>query len=338
MNSNPIKSPLPIRDGVSASRLYLPKGDWQYLIDFLLERFPHLSPDIIKVRLQKGDMVNEKGVAYTLNSPYLADTWLWYYREVEQEVEVPFKLTILYQDEYLVAVDKPHFLASIPGGRYLQQTALIRLRKMLGNDEISPLHRLDRDTAGVLLFCVNPAYRGMYQTLFQSRDIDKVYECVAPFCSSINFPLLRESDIEKSTTYFTMQERMARQTPLTQEEKHILLLSSKQKTIARLMGDKSLNSQTIIDVITHYQGMAHYRLIPLSGKKHQLRVHMNGLGLPILNDEFYPTLLPARAEDDFTQPLQLLARSITFIDPITQEKRYFESQQTLDWVKRYFNG
>lgn len=307
------KNPLPIRAGISASRLYLPKESWPNLLSFLVQRFPHMSPEIIEMRLAQGDMVNEQGIPYTVTSQYPADSWLWYYREVEQEVRVPFDIHILHQDAHLIVIDKPHFLASIPGGRYLQETALIRLRKMLDNYEISPIHRLDRDTAGLLLFCADPTARGAYQTLFQGRDIEKVYECVAPFNPDLSFPLTRQSYIEKSEHYFTMQER-----PLEAEK------------------TPQSNSLTHIDIIQHNDKFAHYRLRPHTGKKHQLRVHMNGLGLPICHDEFYPTLLPARPADDFDKPLQLLARSIQFTDPISGKRRYFESQLQLELVKHYF--
>lgn len=305
-----IKNPLPVRSGINASRLYVPKGDWKTLFSFLVERFPHLSPEVIQMRLIKGDMVNEQGIAYQLDSPCPKDSWLWYYREVEKETPVPFDLNILFQDDYLIAVDKPHFLASTPGGRYLHETALIRLRKMLNNYHLSPLHRLDRDTAGVLLFCVNPSHRGIYQQLFQRKDIHKIYECIAPWDKSLNFPLSRRSHIEKSKNYFTMQEN----------------------------NDPTLtpNSETYIELIQHNQQWGYYRLTPYTGKKHQLRVHMNGLHIPICYDEFYPELLPARSANNFEFPLQLLAKSIRFIDPITQQERFFESKQTLALAEKFF--
>ncbi|WP_071059230.1 pseudouridine synthase [Pelistega sp. MC2] len=307
------KNPLPVKQGITASRLYLPKGQWHTLFDFLVERFPHMSKEILLERLRKGDILDSNGLAYQENSPYPAESWLWYYREVEKEVVVPFDMPILYQDEYLIAVDKPHFLASVPGGRYLQETALIRLRTQLNNYDISPIHRLDRDTAGVLIFCVNPIYRGKYQSLFQSKMVKKIYECIAPFSELLRFPLIRESYIEKSSSYFTMQE----------------------KQLDNNLFNNNWNSRTEIELIHHNDYFAHYRLKPHTGKKHQLRVHMNGLGLPILNDEFYPDLLPARKEDDFSNPLQLLAKSIEFIDPITGNQRFFESRQTLNGLELF---
>ena len=355
-----LRSPLPIRAGVSASRLYLPKESWPNLLAFLIQRFPHMSAAIIQERLARGDMVSQAGEVLRVDSPYLPDSWLWYYREVEQEVRVPDEIAVLYQDETLVVIDKPHFLASIPGGRYLQETALVRLRCLLGNEDISPIHRLDRDTAGLLLFCADKRYRGAYQSLFQSRDVHKTYECVAPYRADLAFPLRRESFIEKSPSYFTMQEGAgARAVELAEiagepeaivgeyvdmagEKERLLqpLNSPAQEWVARVsqmqtvVAHKAMmpNSRTDISIIKHNQEWAHYLLEPYTGKKHQLRVHMNALGLPIMGDKFYPELLPARAVDDFSRPLQLLAREIRFKDPVTGQERVFRSRRELEGV------
>ncbi|MDY0273158.1 MAG: pseudouridine synthase [Advenella sp.] len=294
--------PLPVRDGIVPSRLYLPREQqWPDLFSFLQLKFPYIPPDILRERLTRGDMVDATGVPMRLDSPFVADSWLWYYREVPAEVNVPFVLEVLYQDEYLVVADKPHFLASIPGGRYLQETALIRLRKQLNNFELSPIHRLDRDTAGLLLFCTKQRYRGAYQILFQTREVYKTYEAIAPFRASLVFPLIRESHIRKSAQYFTMEESA-----------------------------EAPNSRTRISLLNHNGTLGHYLLEPLTGKKHQLRVHMNGLGMPICNDASYPVMLPAREDGRFDKPLQLLARSIGFTDPVTGQARFFESRRTLD--------
>ena len=332
-----LRSPLPIRAGVSASRLYLPKESWPNLLAFLIQRFPHMSAAIIQERLARGDMVSQAGEVLRVDSPYLPDSWLWYYREVEQEVRVPDEIAVLYQDETLVVIDKPHFLASIPGGRYLQETALVRLRCLLGNEDISPIHRLDRDTAGLLLFCADKRYRGAYQSLFQSRDVHKTYECVAPYRADLTFPLRRESFIEKSPSYFTMQERasttVAERAEMAGEHGSIAgshtVMSGGHGSIAYEQAVIAPNSRTDISIIQHNQEWAHYLLEPFTGKKHQLRVHMNGLGLPIMGDDFYPELLPARAADDFSRPLQLLAREIGFKDPVTGQERCFRSQREL---------
>lgn len=297
-------APLPVRNGVDPSRVHLPPGPWLNLLDFLLQRFPHMSPDILRARLARGDIVDEAGVAQTLDSPYQPLRWLWYYREVPAETRVPFDLPVLFRDSRLVVVDKPHFLASIPGGRYLQETALIRLRDELDLPLLSPIHRLDRDTAGVLLFCADAASRGAYQALFQTRDVQKEYEAVAGLREGLTLPLVHCSRLEARANHFTMQEVAGQ-----------------------------ANSETHIELIGQAaSGLGHYRLRPHTGRKHQLRVHMSALGVPICNDGFYPELQAYAEADDFSRPLQLLARGIEFIDPFTGQLRRFESQRRLEFV------
>ena len=289
-----------MRAGVGPSRVYLPDGNWATLLDFMLERFPHVPPDMLHARLARGDIVDAAGLAQHPDSPYRARRWLWYYREVPAEAPVPFDSPVLFRDELLVAVDKPHFLASIPGGRYLRETALTRLRRDLGLPELSPLHRLDRDTAGVLVFCVLPENRGAYQALFQTREVEKEYEALAPLHADLSLPLLRRSRLRQRAGHFTMQE---------------------------IPGEP--NSETHIELVARHGGLGRYRLRPHTGRKHQLRVHMSGLGIPICNDAFYPDLQPYAESDDFNRPLQLLARAIEFTDPITGERRRFESRRRL---------
>lgn len=296
-----MKAPLPMRGGVNPSRLYLPRdGQWSDLLSFLLERFPYMPADIIKARLAAGEMVNTEGVPFSLDSAFEAHSWLWYYREVPDEVRVPFDIDVLYQDKHLLAVDKPHFLASVPSGRYVQETVLSRLRKQFGLAEISPIHRLDRETAGVLLFSLRPEDRGAYQSLFQSRQVTKYYEAIAPTVDGLDFPLVYQSHLVKSPQYFTMMEV-----------------------------DKPSNSETKISILKRGSHLSHYFLEPLSGRKHQLRVHMNALGMPICHDSFYPVLGEMREADDFNNPLQLLARAIEFKDPMTGQQRRFESRREL---------
>lgn len=301
MTRRRLSSPLPVRDGVCASRVFLPDGPWRTLLEFLQERYPHLHPDVLEARLVRGDIVDTQGRAQTIHTPYQANQWLWYYREVPHEQPVPFDLPVLYASNGLVVADKPHFLASTPGGRYLKETALIRLRRRLELPELSPLHRLDRDTAGIILFCTDPARRGAYQSLFQRREVHKVYEAIAPWRADLRLPHTRASAIAPSGVGFCMIE-----TPGTP------------------------NSETRIELISRLpNGYAHYRLVPVTGRKHQLRVHMSVLGVPIMHDEMYPCVQPLRQDADFSRPLQLLARMISFTDPFTGQLRRFESQRRL---------
>lgn len=289
-----------MRGGVAPSRVYLRPGPWASLGEFLRERFPHVPEGILRLRLERGDIVDGEGMAQRAGQPYRPHGWLWYYREVPDEAAVPFALEILYRDASLVAVDKPHFLASTPGGRYLRETALTRLREQLALPHLSPMHRLDRETAGVLLFCADPAKRGAYQALFQSREVRKEYEAWAPWRADLAFPLRYRSCVEAVPGRFVMREM-----------------------------EGEANSETHVDVLARRGDWACYRLRPMTGRKHQLRVHMNALGMAILNDRFYPECVAADAEDDLSRPLQLLARAIEFIDPFSGESRRFESRRVL---------
>lgn len=293
-------APLPVRDGVAPSRVYLPVGPWPTVFDFLVERFRFMSAEILLERLRNGDIVDEAGVPQRQGSPYTPNRWLWYYRVVPDEPHVPFELAVLHQDDRLVVVDKPHFLASIPGGRHLRETALTRLRDSLGLAQLTPIHRLDRDTAGVLLFCRDPASRGAYQQLFQSREVAKEYEAIAPWRDGLELPCRYRSRLEPGPSHFIMQE-----------------------------AEGEPNSETRIELIERRGEFARYRLLPLTGRKHQLRAHMHALDIPICNDPFYPSWRPRGLEDDYARPLQLLARAVEFVDPFSQERRRFESPREL---------
>ena len=303
--------PLPERDGIPPSRVYLPPGPWENVLDFLVERFPRLTREFLRARLEAGDIVNDDGVAQQPESPYRVRSWLWYYREVPDEVPVPFDLPILYRDERLVVVDKPHFMATTPSGRYLRHTALVRLRKALGATTLTPIHRLDRETAGVLVFCADPAYRGRYQALFQAREVGKEYEAVAKLPAGLKLPMVHRSRLEEMEGRFLMHE--VEGTP---------------------------NSETHIELLNRLddEGLAHLRLRPVTGRKHQLRAHLSALGMPIFNEGFYPPVpleeAELRAAEDFERPLQLLARAIEFRDPVDGQMRRFESDRTLLWAAK----
>ncbi|NLZ11505.1 MAG: pseudouridine synthase [Alcaligenaceae bacterium] len=294
-------TPLPVRQGVAPSRVHLPQGPWPTLIDFLIERFPFTAPQVIRERLARGEIVDQDGVSQTADTTYQPNQWLWYYREVPDEAIVPFEIDILYRDERILVIDKPHFLASIPGGRYLRETALTRLRQQPGLTQLSPAHRLDRETAGVMLLTLDPSCRGAYQSLFQSREVQKIYEAVAPWRDGLEFPRMHESCLAPKATHFTMQE---------------------------VPGEP--NSRTLIELLRRMGDLALYQLSPVTGRKHQLRVHLSSLGIPICNDLFYPELQPSASFDNFDRPLQLLARRISFTDPYTGQERVFESRRTLE--------
>ena len=297
-----LASPLPMREGISASRVWLPKNEdnnWTTILDFLVERFPFVSEPILKERLSRGDIVDQLGNAFSATSAYKEDVFLFYYREIPDEPKIPFQEKILFKNDDFIVVDKPHFIPVTPTGRFVKESLLSRLKHQFNNEDISPIHRLDRETAGIVMFTCNKDVRGSYQTLFQKREVKKVYQAIAS-TSERAFPLTHKSHMEKGEPFFIMKE-----------------------------GEGEFNSETEIEVTEVKGSLAKYLLKPVSGKQHQLRVHMMSIGSPILNDPFYPNVLPDKGED-YSHPLQLLAKSISFIDPITNETQYFESEQELE--------
>lgn len=288
-----------MRDGVAASYLWLPQGQWPDMLSFLVERYPQVGAAQWQDRMARGEVVNGDGESLSPASPFRRGMRIFYYRELERETPIPFQEQILFEDEHLVVVDKPHFLPMTPGGRFVHETLLTRLKKKLNNPELTPIHRLDRETAGVVIFSRRQASRGAYQTLFQRREIHKVYEALAPRLHGRDFPFTYRSRMVDGDKFFIMREEAGEP-----------------------------NSETIIDVIEERGDLSLYRLQPHTGRKHQLRVHLAALGIPIVNDAFYPVALSCK-EDDMSQPLQLLARAIAFVDPLTGEQRRFESQRKL---------
>lgn len=290
---------LPTRDGVSPSCVGLPAGHWPTITDFLVERFPAIARTVWLQRMHDELVVDEFGEKVSAERPYRGHMRVYYYRALGEETRIPFDETVLYQDEHLVVADKPHFLPVTPSGHYLQETLLVRLKNRLGMADLIPVHRIDRETAGLVLFCVQPAERDAYQALFRRHEVTKHYQAVAPWRGDIGFPLTRESRIIEDQPFFRQRE---------------------------VPGEP--NSRTLVDVIEVTGKTALYALSPVTGKKHQLRVHMNALGLPLVNDRMYPPV-PHTPDDDYRHPLQLLAKSISFTDPVTGQARHFESRLTL---------
>ena len=292
-------APLPMREGVTPSYIWLPPGQWPSLLDFLVSRFPAVDAHAWTARMQSGLVCDAAGAALGPSACYQVGLRVFYYREIDNEPPIPFEETILYQDDHLLVADKPHFLPVTPSGRFLHQTLLVRLRKKTGIADLVPIHRLDRETAGVVAFSVNPATRGQYQALFRQQAVEKEYEALAVPNPGLQFPLERRSRIVQGPRFFVMQET-----------------------------DGDPNSHTEIDVLERGTSSWRYRLRPSTGKTHQLRLHMLGLGMPILNDLLYPVVFPVGGED-FAQPLKLLARSIAFVDPVSGRRRLFASSRTL---------
>jgi tRNA pseudouridine32 synthase/23S rRNA pseudouridine746 synthase len=293
--------PLPVLHGVGPSYLWLPQGSGGAMLAFLVDQFPAVGEAAWRDRMARGQVVDGAGTLLAPDSVVGAGTRIWYYRELDAETPIPFEEQVLFQDEHLVVVDKPHFLPMAPAGRFLHETLLVRLKHKLGIADLVPIHRLDRETAGVVLFSSNIASRGAYQSLFQKRRVSKVYEALAAPIEGLAWPHIHRSMMVEGTPFFRMQEVAG-----------------------------GANSETIIEMIEMRGELALYRLQPHTGRKHQLRVHMASLGAPIVNDAFYPVAQPCKG-DDFTRPLQLLARSISLTDPLTGAMREFTSERRLGY-------
>jgi len=295
-------SPLAVKNGVSPNRLWLPEGEWQTVIDFFLSKFPHLSVDDCLERFRREEMVSASGEIFTENSVYKAGQHLFFYRELKKELQIPFKEKIIYQDERILVVDKPHFLPVAPTGQYLHETLLVRLRKSTKIDTLELCHRLDRETAGLVLLTKKTCYRNKYHQLFSNKKIKKSYQAIVSNPARYNkigqFPFHYESKITQDKDTMRMREVAGQ-----------------------------ANSKTIINALEERADAFLVELSPTTGKKHQLRLHLSSLGMPIKNDPLYPSRITKRPSD-FENPLQLLAQSLAFIDPLDGNHHKFTSRHS----------
>ncbi len=311
----PHTPPLPVVDGIGPTRLTVPPtGPWPTLADFVADRFSSLGAEAVRARFAAGGFVGADGTAAAADAPLGTHRHLWYRREVPDEAPVPFTEELVHVDDHLVVVDKPHFLPTVPAGRYLRETALTRLRVRLDNPDLTPIHRLDRDTAGLVLFSARPDTRGAYQSMFERRTVTKFYEAVSalppgwdPAAPALGGARLPHTRVDR-------------------------IVARRGELRARIT-EGTPNAETTIEVLGSGHSAAgravlHTRLHPRTGRQHQLRLHLAALGAPILGDRRYPDLLP-EAPDDHGAPLQLLARELRFTDPLTGAQRRFVSGRAL---------
>ncbi len=284
------------------SRVSLPCMEKPYpaILDFLAQRFPAVGQALWEKRILQGKVLDEAGDPITRETPYLPQKRLFYFREVEEEPRIPLQEKILFQNDEILVACKPPFLPVTPSGPYVNECLLNRLRRTTGNNNLVPLHRIDRETSGLVLFSMNPATRGLYGGLFLAGTIEKTYEALA---EATHCPDARN---------WLVENRLVRAD-----------LWFRTQVVAG-----TVNARSRIKLVDFANNRAHFRLFPLTGKKHQLRVHMSGLGFQIMNDRYYPELLP-KQEDDLENPLQLVARSINFIDPVSGQKMEFASARKL---------
>jgi tRNA pseudouridine32 synthase/23S rRNA pseudouridine746 synthase len=265
---------------------------------WLRERLPeHVD---VPAMLADGRFVDEDGRAVRDGDPYRPHRFVWFHRDLRAEPEVPGRIHVVHRDDRLVVVDKPAFLSSIPRGRHVTQSVVVRLRAELGLPELSPLHRLDRVTSGLLMLATEARWRGAYQTVFERREVHKTYGALAPLRPDLELPAVVRNHIRK--------ERGSWQ--------------------AEVVPDAPANAETLVELEREADGRGVYRLSPRTGRTHQLRLHLLGLGIPIVDDPLYPAVQDVPV-DDFSRPLQLLAAELAFTDPVDGRPREFRSVRTL---------
>lgn len=310
MRPDPVLPPPP-RDGIPASRLRVKPGDPPTVLALLHARLPQIGD--WAQRLRDADVLNAHGQPVQADSACPAGSLLWYWRRTDPEPRVPFEVAVLHRCERLLVVDKPPFLAVSPGGRHVQETVLLRLRRALGLPSLSPLHRLDRDTQGVLALAIRPEDRDRYQALWRTRAVSKVYEAIAPWSDALDRPL-------------TARHRLVE--PQDERFMQMQVVDGEPNAETRVERLHEVDPATVPGA-SPGQRLARYRLSPHTGRKHQLRAQMAALGLPLVGDRIYPRLEPL-GPDDFTRPLMLLARSLSFVDPVDGREQHFESRLHLD--------
>ena len=269
--------------------------------EHLIERLGPVGSQGVDAMLTQRRVVGVDG-PIAPDAVFAPSTYLWFHRDLPVEAPVPFPIGIVHRDEHLVVVDKPHFLATIPRGRHVVETALVRLRRDLGLLDLAPAHRLDRGTAGLVMFVVRRGDRGAYQTLFRDRAVTKTYTAVAPYDPALALPRTVASRIVKERGVVRAYEVSG-----------------------------PANAETHVTLLERRGSLGRYLLRPITGRTHQLRLHMSGLGVPILGDDLYPEPRE-RALDDYSAPLQLLAADMAFVDPLTDEPRRFTTRLRLaEW-------
>ncbi len=295
MNPDPSRP----RKPPGSSTVHLSPGGGDTVLECLCRQFPAVSRQEWLERMRRGRVLDAAARPLPVDAPIGDGRRVHYFREVANEPRIPVTATVLHADAHLLVVDKPHFLPVMPAGRFVQETLLTRLQRRLGHADLVPLHRIDRATAGLVLLSVDASSRAAYQALFRERRIVKSYEALAPPLPQRAFPFVYRSRLVRGDPFFRMREE-----------------------------EGAANSETRVDVIERGRTLWRYALTPVSGRTHQLRVHMAALGAPLLHDRWYPQLQP-QADDDHARPLQLLARALEYVDPLSGQRRVWRSRRQL---------
>ena len=305
-------TPLPIKDGLNPTRVRTPEANitaWDFLsavISAQRHRHPHDDAAALQARFDSGEVVLRNQTQLRPESVLRQDEDVFFYRMPAPEVPVPYDIPILYEDEHILIADKPPFMATMPRARHIVQTATVQLRRMTGNSELAPAHRLDRLTSGILLFTKHREVRGAYQTLFAEKKVSKTYQAIAKY-QRFPTPLQWSSHLTK--TPGEIQGRIGDGPP---------------NAFTTLTSVEQIDNTPYEKIHGYLPQLGKYTLQPTTGKTHQLRLHMWQAGVPIVGDPVYPEIFPEDAED-MRIPMHLTATRIEFTDPLSEKPREFES-------------
>lgn len=310
-------TPLPIRNGLNPTHARVVEGPitaWDFVHDLIVtqrHRHPDDNDSALQARFTANEVVSQDGTPLSPDSTLATNAMVYFYRMPAPETPVPYDIPILHEDEHLLVVDKPPFMATMPRARHITETATVRLRRMTGNNELSPAHRLDRLTSGILVFTKDRTVRGAYQTLFAERRVTKTYEAIAPL-----------ADVSPGTVWRSRMEK-------TPGELQGRIVEGEVNAITEVGGVEPVDKAPYEAIHGSLPEIAKYTLKPQTGKTHQLRLHMLQAGIPIIGDPIYPVIFPAEAED-MRIPMHLTATHISFVDPLTARPREFSSQLPLE--------
>ncbi len=303
------------------SKLFLPDMDkpYPFIVDFLKVRFPQISEQRWIDRINRGLVCLANGKKLTKESLYTPLTMLLYYKTADEEISIPFKEKIIYMDKNVIAVDKPHFLPVMPGGKYINENLLTRLKEKTGNHDIVPVHRIDRETSGVVLFSSDRRTRGAYQSLFMNGKVEKTYYAITEPSMGLADSSLTVLPWNLSTTNqsYLIQSRIVKGEPWF--------------TMKQVKG--KINARTIITEVKRKNYRVLFKIRLLTGKKHQIRIHLSSIGCKIVNDSLYPHLLPEHVPD-FQNPLKLQSKRVKFSDPVTGRIFEFISTSRMSFYKK----
>jgi len=293
---------MPSRSNIPSTATLPSGGGFATVYEFILVRFPRISEAVWRERIELNKVHFDDGEPVGFLTPYQAHRRICYYREVASEIKIPFVEEVIFENDDFLVVDKPHFLPVHPAGKYVNETLITRLRTKGGCEELSSAHRIDRSTAGLVLCVKNRLKRGLYQRMFMEGAVKKIYLAAG------KLPLAT------GQTHWHIKARME---------------PGEEYFRMRIVPEGSVNSESLIDLIERHDEIGLFRLQPVTGKKHQLRIHLCAIGSGIINDPLYPDCLEEKAEEDYKHPMQLLAHRLEFTDPVTGEPMVFKSRRSL---------